>query len=133
MADFIPKIEYGTGPTTIEFDVPPIDDPLRERVVSNQRTLKSNNGTTQTQFNYNEEILNPRFRGLSKALADALRTFFKDHGGQGKSFSYFEDKDSASFRTVTLDSFNIRPVRDIPQGTGSDFKYRIELRMRRTL
>lgn len=135
MSDFVAKLEYTpvATPITIEFDIPPERDPLRERINTKQRTSISENGSVQTQFNYNEEIINPRFRGLSKTIVDLLRTFYIDHGSKGKEFKWFEDKDSASFRTVTLQKFNIRPQREIPQGTGSDFKYRVDLTMRRTL
>lgn len=134
MSDFVPKIEYSSGPIiTVEFDIPPERDPLRERIVTSQRTTTSNNGTVQTQFNYNEEIISPRFRGLSKTIADLLRTFYLDWGSRGREFSWFEDKDSVSFRTVTLDRFEIDIERDIPRGLGNDFRYKIDLRMRRVL
>lgn len=135
MSDFVPALEYTpvATPITITFPVPPVGDPLRERIQTNQRTTPSNNGTVQTQFNYNESTINPRFEGLNKTTLDLLRTFFEDHGSLGKEFKWFEDQDSASFITVTLKRFDFKPIRALPQGTGADFKYKVELRMRRVL
>lgn len=132
MAVKIPKIEYGSGPTTITFELPPSGDFLNERNRANARTTISSSGVEQTQWNYNTQEITVNFVFLTQALIDSLRTFFKDHASKGLSFKYFEDKDSPSFETYTLTRKEFSPKRLFPDDLGG-FIYDLRLQMRRTL
>ena len=134
MANFIPRIVYdpGGGDVTIDFDLPPEGDNLRERERANIRRTISTNGTTQHQFNYTEQRIAPRFVFLTQTLVDSLRTLFETHAIQGKSFKYYEHKDEVTFITVTLDRFQFQPRRVIPDGSGG-FIHDIQISMRRTI
>ncbi len=134
MANFIPKIIYGTGPTTIQFEYPPEGDNLNRSAKSSIAVSKSTSGVIQAQFNYLEEDYDVNFVFLTQSLRDQLRTFFDTWGGKGKEFKYYESSDEASFITVTLDSFAFQEKRIIRVNTISqDFIYDIKLSFRRTL
>ena len=72
MANYIPKIEYGTGPTTVTFDLPPTGDNLDETFKANAATNLSNSGSSQTQWNYNEHIFSPKFTFVTQAIHDSI-------------------------------------------------------------
>lgn len=132
--NFVPKFEYdpGTGPVTVTMTLPPEKDNLNERETADIDRTFSNNGTAQHQFNYIEQTIEPRFVFVEQSTIDELRTMFETHALQGKEFKYFEHSDEASFITVTLDSFEFRPKRIIPDGSGG-FIHDIAIRMRRTI
>jgi hypothetical protein len=116
----------------VEYDLPPEGDNLRERERGNVKRTVSTNGSLQHQFNYREEIINPKFTLVTQAILDTTRTFMETHALEGKSFKYFESKDEASFRTVTLNKFEFRPARVFPNDSGGFF-YDFDLTLRRTL
>ena len=116
----------------LEFALPPEGDNLRERQRSNVKRTISTNGSIQHQFNFREENLNPKFTLVTQAILDVTRTFFETHAAEGNNFKYFESKDEASFRTMTLDRFDFRPARIFPNSTGGFF-YDFDLKLRRTL
>lgn len=134
MANFLPKIEYdpGSGPVTVEFDLPPEGDNLRERERSNIRQSISTGGVVQNQFNFIEQQIRPRFVFLTNAKIAELRTFFETHALEGKEFKYFEHKDEVTFLTVTLARFEFRPARISSDNSGG-FLHDLEIAMRRTL
>lgn len=130
--NFIPKIEYGPGPTTVTLEFPPEGDNLNEVEKSNVQRTISGSGIAQHQFNYTEQIIAVNLVFVTQALQVQLRTFFETWALKGNEFKYFEHSDLAGFITVTLDRFDYTPKRIIPDGSGG-FIYDISLRMRRVI
>jgi hypothetical protein len=130
--NYIPKIVYGTGPTTITFELPPTGDNLDEVFKSNNATNTSNSGMTQTQWNYNEHIFSPKFTFITQALHDSIYTFFIDWGSKGKEFKYYESSDEAEFFTVTLTKKELKPKKLVCDGM-SGFIWEFELEMRHVI
>ena len=130
MADFIPKISYGSGPTVITLSLPPEGDPIGESITVNHETVLSNNGTTQTQYNYTDQIYNVNFVFLTSSELSSLRTFFDDWAKLGKVFNYSIHSDSISYVAFYLNSFEFNPKRAIADGSG-DFYYDLSLSFRR--
>ncbi len=132
MANYIPKIEYGSPTTTITFDLPPEGDNLDQRFRANSARSVSSGGVEQTQFNYNEETISPKFVFVSNATKLLIDTFFLNWASHGKEFKYFESSDEVAFRTVTLERAEYSPKKIVCDGLGG-FIWEFELRMRRTL
>ena len=56
--NFIPKIVYGSGDTTITFTYPPQGfDPLKRQIKASGTISTAANGLEQTSNNYIEEVL----------------------------------------------------------------------------
>lgn len=132
---FIPKIEYGTGPTTIEFETPPEGfDPNQKKLEHIGKVSESANGTTQTSTNYIKNKMKFTWQFISKSLIDTLETFYTVHGIPGKSFKYYPDKDEAAYFDVEIDKsdrkFNAEGTH--PDGLG-DFKYKLKTTFKRVL
>lgn len=131
--NFIPKIEYGSGPTTITFDYPPEGDNLDERFTANAASNKSNSGKEQTQWNYNEHVISPKFTFVSQALHDAFYTFFNTWASKGKEFKYFESSDEVAFWTVTLTKKEFKPRKLVKVCNTDDFIWEFDIEMRRVV
>lgn len=132
--NFIPKIEYGSGPTTITFELPPAGDNLDEKIVGNTVTNKSNSGIEQSQFNYNEHIISPKMTFVSQAIKDAFYTFFITWGSKGKEFKYFESSDEVTYFTVTLTKKEFKPRKLFRvNNIDDDFVWEFDIEMRRPL
>lgn len=132
MANYIPKIEYGVGPTTIQFDYPPQGDNLDETFSGNAVTNRSNAGVEQTQWNYNEHTISPKFTFVSQSIHDALETFMLDWAFKGYEFKYYESSDVASYWTMTMTKKDFKAKKIVCDG-GTGFIWDIEFEMRRTL
>lgn len=132
MANFIPKIVYGTGPTTIQFDMPPTGDNLDETFKANAATNYSNAGKSQTQWNYNEHIFSPKFTFVTQSLHDAVYTFFNTWASKGKEFKYYESSDVASYWDVILTKKEFKPRKLVCDG-GGGFIWEFEFEMRRVV
>ena len=130
--NYIPKIEYTSAPITITFELPPEGDNLNEKNKANERTTYSDGGVPQTQFNYFTRQFKVRFRFLTQALQDELKTFFLDHAGQGLEFKYFESSDEVEFSVVTMSVKQFNPQKQFPDGSGGHI-WDVELSMIQTL
>ena len=130
MANWIPKIEYGTIPTTIYLRLPPEGDPIGERITTTKKTTKSLTGYEVNQLQFNEERFNLNFTMLNKEELSALRNFFINHAGKGGEFNYYIHSDEYEYRTFTLSSNTFNPIRVLADGTG-DFYYSLSLIFRR--
>ena len=130
--NYIPKIEYGTGPTVITFELPPEGDNLDENFKANVNKTVSTAGVEQVQWNYNEHIISPNFVFVSQAIHDQLQTFYLNWASKGKEFKYFESSDSASYFLVTLSKNEFKPKKVVCDGMGG-FIWDINMDMRRTL
>ena len=133
MANYKPKISYGSGPTTITFELPPVDDFRNEDLTANARTTTSTGGVDQTQFNYIREKRTIKMSFVSEAIKQQFDTFFKDHGSKGLEFDYFESEDEAAFITVTLDRLSYKPKILFPSDTPNEYVYDFTFVIRRTL
>ena len=132
MANWIPKIEYGTIPTVISFTYPPDGDPINEKVKSYKREILSYSGNKQVSFSYFEEVVAIKFNLLTSNEINALRTFFLEHASLGNEFKYFLHSDESAFITYKLNQKVFNPERIISDGAG-DFYYSITLSFKRVL
>ena len=129
-----PEIQYDAGPViTITFDLPPSKDPFNEKVRGNFRTTTSANGTTQTSHYYNEEVRAVSFTFVTKAIADLVRTCYKDFLAKGKTITYIPDVDTPGTTfNYTWAGKDLNIKRSIPDGAGG-FLYDFTLIFRRVI
>ena len=136
MANLIPKIEYGTTPTTIEFEYPPKGkDPFGKKIRTKSQLGESANGETQTSFLANIQTNEFVFSYVSKTIIDALETFYLTHASRGLTFKYFFDKDEAGFIEVELDksSRKFEPKSIFYKSADNDFRYELKMKVRQVL
>jgi len=135
---FIPKIEFGSGPTTIEFDFPQ----RRPKVVSKKykhvgTITKSKSGKQQTITDFIEVLHTVDLSHISEALGGEggeLEVFFETHALLGKSFDYFFDKgDVATKQTFKMDRSFSPELREQAPVTTATFIYKVKLKLRRVI
>lgn len=133
MADFKPRIVYGTSPTTITFLLPPVDDPFKEKAKAVNVTATSSSGAIQCNQLYQEEILGPiKLSFVTETLADSFRTFFEGWGSMKKSFTYYPHGDvSTDSGTYTLVDDDIEFKRILPGASAATFLYEFEFTIRK--
>ena len=131
----IPKIEYGSPTTTITFEYPPKGpDSEGERLRQVGRVTESKSGQQQVITDYITETNRLKFSFLTETLKDEVKTFLTTHAMLGKTFTYFKDKDiPASAITVSLDRRSYTPRIRRLFASGDDYKYEIELTIRRVI
>lgn len=125
--NFIPKIEYveritGT-PKTITFANPPEGDPFNESYSYSTVETTSNNGTTQTQFNYKKKAYKLDFIFQSEAIKNSMLDFINNHAAYGAKFDYYPSSDEVDFETFELDGKSFSLKRPIPAATAGEFEY----------
>lgn len=130
MANWIPEIQYGAGPTTLNFTYPPEGDPQNESLSGDLIVSKSLDGTQQTQWNYTEEIITLNFVFLTKTQLDNLRTFYTSHAVKGNTFTFLPSDDEVTSFTMTLADYRFQPRRVWSDGS-SDFIYEVQMSFRR--
>lgn len=131
MANFLPRILYNA--ITITYLTPLEDDPFGEKIKATNVTTTSGSGLQQNNQLYQEEHLKLKFTFVSKALADATRTFFKDWGSRKKVFTFYPHGDvSTDSADYILEDDVFEPKRILP-GASSDFLYQFELNLSRVL
>jgi hypothetical protein len=130
MAFNIPKIEYGGFiPTVILFDYPPIEK-KGESFDSKERVTTSLSGKRQVSVDYIEAKRALSFDFLSESIFADLKAFFLSHAFLGKSFKYFDDKNSSNYVTYELFDLKFNPT--IKNGKGANlFVYEVPLTFRR--
>lgn len=133
--NFIPKIEFGVGPTIIENDLPPKGDPRGEQVKSIGRTKTAKSGLRQRVTDFIEQDFEVTWSFVTKAKRDELETFFNTHALLGNEFEYFFDKDDAgSVVTVEFDDNALRRIQwNIMFRSGVEFKYEVKMGFRRVI
>ena len=133
MSSFVPALEYTDTPIRIEFDFVPEGDPFNDVFRTNQRTVTTSAGVTQTQFNYNEKTFRVNHTFVTETIKAAYETFYLDHGSLGKAFKYFPSKDEIDFITVTLNRFTFDPRRLYSVNTPGNFEYSFNMSFRLAL
>ena len=136
MANWIPKIEYGPGPTTIEFDFPARGrDPKEEEIVTKGKVDETATGVQQTSFLSNIGEKEFDFGHVRQTIIDQLKTFYLTHASRGKEFDFYPDKDEAEVWTVTLhkSSRKFKPTGKVWDGELQEFKYDLKMKIRRVL
>ena len=128
--NFIPKIVYGTGPTTISFRYPPAEDD-GEELKPNNKVTTSQSGVDQVSTNFIEAIRKLKFELLDESEYTALELFFRTHAALGKDFKFYEHATEAGFLTYTLDKFGFKPKRRVWKV--DQFLYDVELSFRRVV
>ena len=131
--NWIPKIIYPSGGgTTITFTIPVADDPLSEEVSAINNTSVSQSGLVQNSQDRQEETITVKFRFISTALTDSVRTWFKNSASTKTTFDYYIHESEAGFNTYYLVDDDFSPKRVAPAGSGT-FLYDFDLTMRRVL
>lgn len=130
MANHIPKIIYNS--ITVQFDFPPVDDPLGEKVKTVGDEATSANGTIQYAQRYIEQTYKVKLSFVTKTDADAFRTFFEDWGSLKKEFEYYQHSDESATGTFTLDDDDIKFSRILP-ASSNDFLYEFDFTLRRVI
>lgn len=128
--NWIPKIIYNS--ITIEFDIPPVRDPLNENIKGVGSSTIAADGNEQYSQDYQQEEIKLLFKKLTVAQVIALRTMYKTWALLGKSFDYYIHKSEAGFETYTLAKKDFNPKRTSPDGS-DDFFYSLEIRAKRIL
>lgn len=135
--NFIPKIEYverltGT-PKSITFDSPPEGDPFGESYTYSTVETVTNNGTTQTQFNYAKKSYSLNFLFQSESVKDAMLDFINNHAIYGGKFNYFPSSDEVDSEEMELDGKSFKLKRPIPAATLGQFEYDFSLTISRVI
>ena len=115
----------------IDFDFPPNEfDVFGDTRKYVGKVSVSANGKYQTSFNYTEEDRKLNFRFVTQTIKDLLVSFMDNHGGLGREFRYYNDKDVADYESYKIEKGNrkLRPARKFAQDL-----YTIKLRMRRVI
>lgn len=128
MANFIPKIEYGTGPTTLTLALPPEDD-SDELLEGVKRESVSISGVRQLSLDRTEITREIKLKFLTPSLKSGLETFFNSWGKYGKSFKFFQHSDEVTFTTYEMKDVKLKFDRDLPKN--GDFLYSTKLTFRR--
>ena len=128
---FIPKIVFGTGPTTIAFDFPNKKDPFGLELKHVGKTTVAKSGNTQTITDHILQNNSITFSHVSESIKISLENFFKTHAFLGKSFSYFEDKDDPTTeRTVIIDPRAFRAKFKVLTRKGVGFLWEVKIKIR---
>lgn len=135
--NFIPKITYveritGTA-KTITFNSPPEGDPFRESYSYSTVETVSNNGTTQTQFNYATKSYSLEFIFQPESVKTAMLDFVNNHAAYGAKFNYFPSSDEAAFETFELDGKGFSLKRPIPAATLGQFEYDFSIKISKVI
>ena len=101
MPSWIPKIIYGTGPTTLTFPNVPCGDPLGEVMSPDVVLQESNVGVRQNQYNHTKRYYSLDFTFLSSTNKADLQTFF-DWAKQNGTFSYYPSNELGTYKTLYL-------------------------------
>jgi len=109
MANFIPKIEYGLGPTIVTFEFPPEGDYLNETIDASETTNRSFNGKVQTTWGYNSQQLNPHFKLVNHDVKNKVELFFNNWASLGNAFKYFPHSDGAQSYNVVSQNKKLTP------------------------
>ena len=131
--NWIPKIEYIQNSTTVSFifDSPPEGDPLNEKYSDSKIITKTNDGSTQTQFNYTTISYDIDFIFQSQSVKNNFLTFI-GFAKKGSEFKFFSSNDESDYVTVRLESRNHDISRPIPNGVG-DFEYNLSFTLSRVI
>ena len=135
--NFIPKIEYLERITgnakSISFTSPPEGDPFGESYAHSTVETVSNNGTTQTQFNYTRKMYSLKFIFQSETVKNALLDFINNHAAYGAKFNYFPSNDEVDFEVFELDGKGFTLARPIPSGVVGEFEYDFSLKISKVI
>ena len=136
MANYIPKITYTelvTGSAkTITFTSEPEGDPFNEKIIKTAKVNESSDGSTQTQWSFNEQEYKLEFKFETSANKTLFETFITDHAFQGGVFTYQPhsdvDDDKETYQLIDKSVTFDRPV-----PSGSDFLYHFSFKIIRVL
>jgi len=109
MANLIPKIEYGLGPTVVTFEFPPEGDYIRESLDASETTSRSFNGNIQTTWGYNQQTISPHFKLVNHDIKNKVELFFNNWASLGNTFKYFPSSDGATSYNVVSSNKKISP------------------------
>jgi hypothetical protein len=130
MANYIPKIIYGSGPTTVNFDAPIFQD-SGEILVKKETVSISLAGVRQVSRQYVEAVRKIKVRFLTESRKAELETFFLSHGSLGKEFNYYVHADEVTVVVYELVTPRFEPKKVAI--AGGAFVYDLELEFRRVV
>jgi hypothetical protein len=129
MASFIPKLVYGSTPTTVLFDFPPRSD-TDEQFTSNKNESIALSGLRQVSVNRIDVDRTVVLDFLTLAKVQELQTFFSNWGAYGKSFSWYESQeDVGSLITYEISDLKLGRGRSVEKG--DHFLYSVTMKFRR--
>lgn len=128
MANFIPRLEWDTDKSyTFKY---PSTKQAAPTFLPTEAISESIGGHRQVQINNIVKKVALEFKFIPKADLDILENdFFLSWAVLGKTFKYFESSDEYVFEEYELDSYDWKPVREIPKE--GNFLYKITLNFRR--
>lgn len=118
IANWIPMISWGPGPSTYTFPDPPSGDPLGQVFAADWDTLTANKGKMWIQYNFTEQTFTITYAFLTESDKAAIMAFFDGWAKLGNTFNYFPSSNLGAFFSCTLDEPKIvwKPL--IPDGSG---------------
>lgn len=122
----------------ITFELPPAKDPLGEDAKFIGTDSVSRSGLIQTVEDHIELTNKVNFSHIKQSLKDEFNTFLTTHCLQGKSFSYFEDKEESTSELIVRRApryrspkYKIMTTRS--KTSGKNFVWKFTLEFRRVL
>jgi hypothetical protein len=135
--NFVPKIEYIERITgnakSINFSSPPEGDPFNESYTYNTVETVTNNGTSQTQFNYKKLMYSLEFNFQPETVKEAMLDFMNNHVAYGGKFNYFPHNDEITFEVFELEGKGFALKRPIPSAIAGEFEYDFSLKISRVI
>lgn len=126
---FIPKLVYGTGPTTVAFNYPPEDDSDEQFEGIKNETIAIS-GIRQVSINHVEVTRQVHLSFLTLSQLNQLKDFFTNWAVFGQPFTWFvHQEDTSSDITYECADQKFPIVRRIPKSTF--FLYDITFNFRR--
>lgn len=113
-----------------DFEFPPVKD-TEEKLKPKLSVSESLSGTQQFILNFIEAERDLEFFFITHTDAEKLREKFYRFALLGNSFRYFDDKDDAPFKTMTLGKFDYSQNRQVKKHPY--FKYSIQFSFRRVV
>jgi len=102
-----------------------------EKLKPKATITESLSGVQQFQVLYHEAERDLEFFFINQTDADKLKDNFYMYASLGNSFDYYEDKDIASYKTMTLNKVEFSRTRQVKKHPY--FKYSIRFSFRRVI
>lgn len=107
----LPKIVYGTGPTTLNFTYPPVNKPGADDREAHRNDSVSLSGILQTVWWRTDRFINLQMDFVVQGTDLQNWEAFQDFGLTGAQFEYYPDATvSGTHYTCTLDGNKFLPT-----------------------
>lgn len=115
----------------IIFSYPPIE-PKGETIDPKETVSTSLSGINQTIVNHLEALRTPTFSFLSETIKLQLDLFARTWYCLGRTFRYFDDRDSASYIEFESKDLKYAPTKIVPKGINT-YVWKVPMSFRRLL